>query len=285
MRSLFSPRVVGSAACLVALGAAGVFALGQASARTTALPPVDHFKCYLASQANPFPYAAPAVRLDDQFGKTFNGVQGVNLLCNPVQKSIPGANFPPQHPNLHLICHAISSQPTTAAPPSVQVSVQNQFGTARLTVRRPATRVCIPSLKTTEAPPDAKPITVPGLDHFKCYTAAYSLDVQGKPIKAFESIPPPGATQLVDQFGGTQASFGAPAVLCAPAAKWIDPAGPPTKVQYPGWHLVCLRMAPASPPTIPPTLYGRNQFGAQIVRPQSPGVYLCLPSLKQIVTG
>lgn len=290
MRPLHHPRAARATAVLAASGAALVFAVGASShsASPAALPPVDHFKCYAAAQVAPFKYQAPAVRLDDQFGKAFHATQPVQSLCNPVDKkiSVPGGviDTPIQHPDLHLVCYGITSQPTTAPPPSINISITNQFGTARLTLKRPARRLCVPSFKSLTPFNDDLPVQVPGLDHYKCYDASYTLDASGAPIQKFKGIPAPGSIQLTDQFGPSAPTVVAPRTVCAPTVKWVDPAGPSNKILFSAWHLVCFSIRESD--QVPERVFAANQFGKQGLAPKAPAQSLCVPSNnKVIITG
>jgi hypothetical protein len=254
--------------------ALSVPAFAGASARphgTVGGPPgLDHFLCYQAKAltADPWETLAKKVTLVDQFGQaTVKIPKFPTRLCNPVDKIIPGAEFPPQNPNAHLVCWKIK-EPLN---PPREVNVQNQFGQARLTVGQPK-GLCLPSWKslTEQLPSEPAP---PGLDHFKCYDAAYSTKV----VQHFK-IPP--QVQLIDQFQNFQTKIKLPVTLCNPVNKILK-GGQSFPPQNPQAHLVCFALPN---PTHPVTahVWVKNQFGIgqlDVVKDDE----LCLPSFKQLV--
>jgi hypothetical protein len=238
-------------------------------------PPLDHFQCYAATEPAP-PLPVPStIRLTDEFGGPVRvNVGAVTALCNPVLKVHGSVTYPIVHPDLHLVCYAITQRP---APPAVNVTVDNQFNTAGrqhpLTVTRPRS-VCLPSYKSTTAAPPTGSEPLSNLDHFKCYDARSTGSVPGKPA----------SVMLQDQFaaGVRDDKVGAIYALCNPVTK-RDANGtfPP---RFPTLHLVCYRLTDVAPLSRNVTV--ANQFNA-------PGRYrhltvktpsgLCLPSYKTIV--
>ena len=63
----------------------------------------------------------------------------------------------------------------------------------------------MPSFKSLTPFNDDLPVQVPGLDHYKCYDASYTLSASGAPIQKFTKIPAAGAILLTDQFGDIHA--------------------------------------------------------------------------------
>jgi len=264
---------------------------------------LDHFLCYqvVSDQFTPL-----LVDLTDQFG-VHNSVQPLpanaqpgNQLCNPVIKTpgtaaggLTGPVYGVNQPDSHLYCFA-----DAIAPPAVQVSVTNQFGTADLTVTN-STSLCLPSWKydSTQEPPlpggsvNPSAWTDPStlnLNHFQCY----QVQAGTAPNGGF-AVPP--TVQLQDQFGMYTVQVGAPTQLCAPVIKQVvgtngQPLGPPSAINsegVTGAHLPCFALSAGGPHSV---LVG-NQFSPGF--PPPGGVapapvpvtvaaadQLCLPSIK-----
>jgi hypothetical protein len=143
---------------------------------------LDHFQCY---QVKPEDKVQPhEVVLQDQFGKSTVTLKRPWLICAPAIKNAdpakPGGKFPDdlRNPIDHLVCYRIhesggkdiededeskaSSKGATSnrfdmedddasSSDRREVSVDNQFGVHRLTVKKPRL-LCVPSLKTVLQP-------------------------------------------------------------------------------------------------------------------------------------
>jgi len=116
----------------------------------TAQPPgLDHFTCYPVDYApGAKPFQPPNdVRVKDQFTPASAEPLQVQVgaprqLCVPTTKIIPGAEFPPQHPDAHLLCFDVTQTPIMSP-----VNDQNQFGAAPVNIT--ATKfLCLPTFKT-----------------------------------------------------------------------------------------------------------------------------------------
>ncbi len=203
------------------------------------------------------------MNLTNQFGAT-NGVQPLsassegawdNQLCNPVIESGIGRHFAATGPvygvsnaAAHLYCFTASSRTS----PSVNVSVQNEFGTSTFVVSYP-TRLCLPSWKfdpnqnpssalsagSTSTSSWTDPSTL-NLNHFQCYRVTRSQSVEGF-SRGLRVV------RLQDQFGTYTALVGPPEELCAPTIKQVvsatgSPIGEPSTINSDGLdgaHLLC----------------------------------------------
>lgn len=256
---------VGMLAILVGLPATAVNAGGVIQP-----PGLDHLNCYVALPITGDPYEFPRgrrVELTDQFGvRRMVVAQTPNRLCNPVNKILPvGQQFPPANPDAHLVCFKVKEPAFVPR----DVTVQNQFGSARLTVLS-TVQLCAPSWKqlNPEFPPPEEP---PGLDHFLCYSIRYSTVVVDK----FEAVPP--FVTLIDQFQTSQNQIGLPTTLCNPVQKRI--LDHVSQVTNPPAHLVCFKTTNPFTALAP---FTKNQFGQAQLNVTQVSV-LCLPSFKQEV--
>jgi hypothetical protein len=274
---------------------------------------LDHFLCY---QVGSDQFTPPLVDVTDQFGVT-NGVQPLsassphawdNQLCNPVIESAMGRHFDVTGPiygvgnaGAHLYCFTDSSHNS----PSVNVSVQNEFGTSTFVVSRP-TRLCLPSWKFD---PNQDPSNVLSagstspsawtdpallnLNHFQCYRLTSAEDVEGFSHR-------PRVVQLQDQFGTYSAFVGPAEELCAPAVKQVvsstgSPIGASSAINsdgVDGAHLLCYGVfATNSRHAFGKNVSVGNQFSvpAASAVPNAVPVHvryadqLCLPSFKSII--
>ncbi len=268
---------------------------------------LDHFLCYQVSSDQ---FTPPVVDLTDQFG-VHDGVQPLsasshrawdNQLCNPVTKTLgvtPGAVTGPTYgvsnPAAHLYCFTDN----TGAQPAVDVSVQNQFGTAVLEVRR-STRLCLPSWKfdpnQNPSDPLAAGSTAPtswtdpnnlNLNHFQCYAV--------KDAQRGDFSFKPHFVQLGDEFGTYTVAVGPPRELCAPVIKQlVNAAGAPVGAAstinsdgLTGAHLLCYAVFVYHPRNV---LVG-NQFSATAASAVPTAVpvgvrfadQLCVPSFKTVI--
>ena len=101
--------------------------------KTPVQPPgLDHFTCYPV-KISQGAYHPPPVLLQDEFTShpVAARVSAVPAeLCMPTEKIVGGTVFPILHPTGSLLCF-----PVTATPHPPAVFDQNQFGTAKLTIR------------------------------------------------------------------------------------------------------------------------------------------------------
>jgi hypothetical protein len=286
MSRLFRSRPRRVLTCLgVVAVAATAFAVALPSAHGAGSGPtdVDHFLCYASSAvstaaAPQFPQKPVAVELQNQFvpAGTFVALAGLNLHCNPVQKTTPdGVVTPINNPAAHLACWAIKTNPFGTVAVSHTVVVTNQFGQGQL-VTGPPRSLCLPSFKDdVNNPPQFPPeIQPPDLDHFTCYPVAY-------PSATVPHFKPPAPVLLQDQFGQWSVTVGAPRLLCVPTQKTVDPAVPGQPVLHPEAHLLCFGGS-VTPTFVARTLFDKNQFGIGQVNVKRTFA-LCVPSFKDII--
>jgi hypothetical protein len=237
---------------------------------------VDHQLCYTGAGKFHPPTAVP-VRLIDQFSP--NGFlpkiqPTLALHCNPVIKTIhtvTGAQqvFKVTNPRAHLACLPITPDKTQPTP---KVVVTNQFGKATLYLQQP-NLLCLPSWKSLTGPPNLKPTTPPGLNHFTCYPVT---DFTGGVYK----IPP--VVLLRDEFAKTPVKVAVnpiPRELCLPTKKIVGKTVYP--IIDPAMHLLCFNV---SKTPIKPRVWDENQFGTSVVNIRATK-WLCLPSTKQVVSS
>jgi hypothetical protein len=200
--------------------ASGITAATTSGAKTVFK--VDHQLCYTAvGKFHPLP--APRVRLIDQFSP--NGFlpiihPALAFHCNPVVKIVQTPSgglqsFKPTNPRAHLACLPLSLPPGTTVP-TPKVLVTNQFGSATLYLKQP-NLLCLPSWKSMTGPPNLKPTTPPGLNHFTCYPVA---DTAG-------TYKIPSLVRLKDQFAAAPVTVqvsAVPSELCLPTKKIIKTA-------------------------------------------------------------
>ena len=241
---------------------------------------VDHQLCYTA--AGKFaPPAGSKVRLVDQFSPNgFTPIisHALALHCNPVVKIVkdPAGGqlvFKPTNPRAHLACLPMVL-PAGTTVPTPKVLVTNQFGSATLYLKQP-NLMCLPSWTSMTGPPNLKPTTPPGLNHFSCYPVG---DITGG-----YKIPP--SVLLKDQFaaGPVPVTINPiPQELCLPAKKILTLASGATKVYPmvdPATHLLCFG---GMKTPIKPKVWDENQFGTSVVYIRA-AKWLCLPSTKQVI--
>jgi hypothetical protein len=280
--------VLGKGAWKVGIGILGGLCLavgiaaaaGSSRAGTAATFKVDHQLCYTG--AGKFQPPPGKVRLIDQFSP--NGYvpiirPALALHCNPVIKIVkdPATGkqqvFKPTNPRAHLACLPFTL-PAGTTIPTPKVLVTNQFGSATLYLKQP-NLLCLPSWTSVTGPPNLKPTTPPGLNHFSCYPVG---DMTGS-----YKIPP--VVLLKDQFAAAPVSvqlIPLPQELCLPAKKIVTTAAGGTRVYPmvdPKTHLLCF--GGVKTPT-KPKVWDENQFGTSVV-PIRAAKWLCLPSTKQII--
>lgn len=278
--SIFPGRRTWNGAFAVLCGmcvAAGISAATTSGASTVFK--VDHQLCYTVSAGKFAQPAGSKVTLIDQFSP--NGFTPIlqtalALHCNPVTKIIQSTSgnkvFKPTNPRAHLACLPFTLPQGTKVP-TPKVSVHNQFGTATLYLKQP-NLLCLPSWKSLNGPPNLKPTTPPGLNHFTCYPVA---DTNGS-----YKIPP--AVLLQDEFAGNPVKVSVraiPAELCLPTKKVITTAAGSTSYPMvdPATHLLCFAVTKTP---IKPKVWDENQFGTSVVL-ISATKWLCLPSTKKVV--
>lgn len=223
-------------------------------------PALEHFQCYSTVRSA---FRSRGVVLRDQFGIRKARVGRRAELCNPVEKN----GEPLVNRSEHLQCYTTRGRALNRL-----VSVQNQFGSQRLLVKRPR-RLCLPTVKrialfggVRKFLPNAQ---VP-IDHFQCYgVKRKSALLAEKPVRF---------VKLNDQFGGRAAQVGPPYELCAPVQKGAK--GQVTRVRHPVKHLVCYRLKPLG--ESPRRVLIRNQFELRIVRTLR-SFSLCVPSNKLVL--
>jgi hypothetical protein len=250
---------------VVVLACAGVAAGVAVASSASTPPPVDHQLCYTVSGGT---FKIPTgVRLQNQFS-TDGFTPQINpkavLHCNPVVKTVQGRQFPITNPNAHLACFQIHSSTTQPTP---KVVVTNQFGSAVLQPSQP-NLLCVPSWKSLTGPPNKKPTTPPGLNHFTCY-----------PVKVASGQYHPPPVMLKDEFSQKPVSAQVspvPVLLCLPTTKTVGTRV--FKIINPAMHLLCF---PVSKTPIRPTIWDENQFGTAKLTVTATRL-LCLPSTKKL---
>ena len=247
-------------------------------------PPVlDHFKCYPIGDTTP---VNEFVSLHDQFSPPpapvgAPGILEIDLVdravifCNPVAKTVRTSSgvvvTPISNPNNHLKMYRF--QPNIPNPKGLTIA--NQFGGQNVTISAPVL-LAVPTQKDSLPPPS-------GLDHFRCYPAIVTPGAVNQPTF-------PIHVTLKDQFDkqpeGVSVLGGV--AFCAPADKSHN--GKITSIQNPLDHLTCYvfeetTTAPATAPVAPAVaVFTQNQFGTErfLVKQAR---YLCVPTLKQVVSG
>jgi hypothetical protein len=210
--------------------AAAVLALSVSAVHAQTVLPfqVDHFKCYLPSEATPVPPAP--VRLLDQFGPSMTVVGNIFRLCNPTRKFHNGQVTPIRTPDNHLTLHQTSPEPVVHR----RVKIRNQFGEQQL-ITHDARILAVPTQKKPHGPPA-------GLSHFSCYAA------EGQPVAA--------PVALQDQFFASKHRIGRPLLFCNPVQKGHN--GVITPIANPNDHLTCYGMTRVA---YSRAVEIRNQFG------------------------
>lgn len=166
-------------------------------------------------------------RVVDQFGTLFLDLKKVVTLQVPSAKS--HAASPPAPPNPavdHFQCYGVSTtRNTTKFTPRSGVTIQDQFGTMTVDVRKPK-RLCVPVNKNNE-----EPGAETHADHLLCY------QVKQTNLPKFVAVSP---LFVNHQFGPETLDAKRPKELCVPALR--NPVGPtvtptpgaPTATSTPG---------------------------------------------------
>jgi hypothetical protein len=113
-----------------------------------AIPPGNHYLCYLADDA---PVVNIEVALVDQVDSVAVLVLQGRYLCNPVEKDFQGVTTPIVDPAVHLTCYEVIN-PT---PYAVTELVNDQFG-ERIIVLEQNTLLCLPAEKDNVVPVEAR---------------------------------------------------------------------------------------------------------------------------------
>jgi hypothetical protein len=227
--------------------------LAGARADAQVNPLWDHYKVYLTPPF-PVPPLNIQIQLTDQFGQYPHTVFQMDRFMNPTQKEDVNGIFPINNPVLHYAWWQISPQPFSAS-----VIATNQFGDQPLNVHD-AVYLLTPALKNQSGPPPAN------VNHYKCYLC------DGQPVNK--------SVLMTDQFGQWSANVTFPRYLCNPAQKDVGAAHFP--IVDPAQHYVCYEFQPEDPS--PHTATFSDQFIQNGPLNLQPARYICVPSLKQVVT-
>lgn len=229
--------------------------------RRRTLGRVDHFKCYGITPKERF--RPRGVTLADQFEDERATVRAPVRFCAPVSKN-KGRPF---NPAAHLKCYPITGTSSKPKQDEVEVSVENQFGAARLIVLKPRT-LCLPTLKKRLKQPVPRPAPPSGslatlTEHFKCY------DVKPKSPFAARTV------TLEDQFEIERARVLRPVLLCAPVEKNRQ------RLADAETHLTCyaIKDVTRKKKGAGRLVVVRNQFGVETLTVLDPQL-LCVPSTK-----
>ncbi len=250
MSKLHRPRgvraIAASITVIAGLGGAAL-AGGLTATPAAAQPTPQHYLCYKATVTKGFK-VPKGIRLVNSLAP--NGfipvVGAANLHCNPALKDVPTGRFPITSPTWHFLGWQI-----TAKQPSATVNVSNQFGKAALVTASP-TELLVPSWKSLTGPPNQKPNTPPGEDHYTCYPVKYA---PGSP-----PFVPPSPVLVQDEFSPgalTTVTVGTPTVLCVPTEK-ILPTGLVFPINNQSLNYVCFKV---SKTPIITRVFDQNQFG------------------------
>ena len=221
----------------------------SASAQTSPLTLVDHFRCY---PFPPQPSDRITVGLSDQFTPNiFHITLSITPteFCNPVQKTVNGTVTPILDPNHHFVMYAVAI-PTTG----YEATISNQFGTQQLALSGP-TILAVPAGVSPLLPST-------DLDHYGCYSA--QAETQFNPV----------LVTLQDAFITENVTVLAPVLFCNPTSKNHNGT---TTIQHPDTHLTCYSTSPSI--TRGFTVNTTDQFFTSPYALLGPNL-LCVPSLK-----
>ena len=250
----------GLAVILFGIAGAGLLAgsAGPAAAQSTAN---NHYLCYTAT-ATGFKIPSGVQLVPETSTTAITPIFGPAAYhCNPTLKIVPGAKYPIIDPTWHYLCFTIK-----ATQPSVTTAMNNQFGTAQLVTKNP-NAFCVPSWKSLTGPPNKKPTTPKGANHYTCYPVSYAT--------SSNHYVPPSPIMVQDEFAKAPVTVkvGAPQELCVPTEK-ILPSGLVYKINNPNLYYVCFAV---SKTPIKSPVYDENQFGTGPVTIKTTR-WLCLPS-------
>ena len=249
----------------------------SAYAPPPAPPALDHFKCYPMGDTTPI---NEFVSLRDQFSPPppppSTGGPGIIesvvvdrgvIFCNPVEKTDSGGVVTTiTNPNSHLKMYRFHPN----IPNQKALTITNQFGGQNVTISAPVL-LAVPTRKDNLPPPS-------GLDHFRCYPAIVTPGAQNQPSFPIE-------VTLQDQFDKQPERVSVLRVVafCAPAEKTHNNVH--VDIQNPLDHLACYVFQERTTAPVSTTrVQTNNQFGPEkffVTQAQ----YLCVPTLKQTVSG
>jgi hypothetical protein len=198
-------------------------------------PPVDHFKCYEATDVQGSDPIGEDLLLEDQFGIVEAQLGSAEMFCNPVEKWHYDRRTPVWHPDHHFTLYSL----TEVISPLWSVDVDNQFGTQQLLVGNPVL-LAVPTQKLV--PGDHGPPV--GLDHFLLYEVIGALPI---------NVP----VHLFDQFTYDDVLVMAPVFFANPVEK--THGDPVTPIENPEAHLVFYQISG----DYSGTATVDNQFGLQ----------------------
>jgi hypothetical protein len=192
---------------------------------------LSHFQCYEIHRKS---FNRTGVALADALGASTVTIKRAKRICAPADKN--GEDPTAALEDAHLTYYTLKQ--TSPITKVKHVTVDNQFGTATLTLTKPD-RMLVPTAKSVTGPP--APLDRP-IDHYKCYK------VSGAKTKV------PGIA-VTDQFGSIVVDVKKPLHLCLPAIK--NDEGP---LADPATALMCYKVN-GLPQVIRPLLHTSNQFG------------------------
>jgi hypothetical protein len=219
-----------------------------------AIPPLEHFQCYVVLRHEPG--VSVRVALLDQFNDPEEvEVVRARRFCNPVGKFHRNQQFPIADERQHLTFYATFPQSS----PVRFVALSNQFnppGVAQqVWVLREAVSLAVPTQKL----PHDRPV----MNHYRCYAASGP--------QTFEQV------GLIDQFLPFGARFVLnPVLFCNPVRKTRLDTGEVSPVLDPDQHLACYSTTRVAFQT---TRQIVNQFG-QFAIAVGPPDTLCVPTRK-----
>jgi hypothetical protein len=241
-------------------------------------PPLDHFKCYRAS--NPNPLLRVLVLLEDQFDvglERFDTTRivKVKFFCNPTTKQHGNNAFVQiQNPDHHLTLYVFKQFFAEKYPPKFEVIVDNQFGIHTMIVQKPQ-YLMVPSKKTKIQGAPTTHGDPTGLDHYKCYSVLEHDFNLGAVV----------TLGLQDEFDTRQmnAVMTTPFLFCNPTRKdHIFALGQHqvTDIRNQRDHLTCYNLTQDKVKNGVKNVEVENQFGS--AQPLGIGKVemLCVPSLK-----
>lgn len=219
----------------------------------------DHYKVYVENPPFVPAIPVPPVVLTDQFTQFTHQVFSLDLFMNPVEKRLlPPINttFPINDSLTHYSWWNITPQPM-----SLTVAATNQFGDQTITVFD-AQYLLNPAIKNQTGSPPVR-------NHYKCYNCT------GQPV----NVP----VQMIDQFGTWGATVMLPRFFCNPVQKQVVGTPQVYPILDPNQHYICYEFQPPDP--TPYTALGSDQFAHDVPLNLHPSQLICVPTLKQGVTG
>ena len=198
-------------------------------------------------------------------------------MCNPVDKDGEDPSAPSHLQHLEAYVAAITRLTPRQPRPTPQVrTIENQFGTLKLKITT-VNRVMVPSSKVlgTGGTP---PLTLPTLDHFKCYTASVARAPKKQPPYPVFT---PTTVTLTDQFGGPLLyNLLKPTLFCTPAdTNSEDPLASTHAVKLVCYPTTRRRLIPPQPRFVRTRVSTNNQLGPEVIDATAIEA-LCVPSLQ-----